>query len=163
MKCRHSGFSLLELMVAAVILSIVSGLLLNRLLYYQEFAEKTHMEATVKALQSGLRFEMARALMAGREIDYPRLASENPMNWLERFPPNYRGEYQRDGATLGRGAWYFDAAHRELVYLPKLSGHFVPDSDGLARVRYRVELLAGKQASDAPSARLREVEAYTWF
>lgn len=163
MRRRQAGFSLLEFMVAASILAIFAGLLLNRLHYYQEVAEKTNMEATVKALQSGLRFEMARALMAGQEIDYQRLARENPMNWLERKPPNYLGEYRRDGGTLARGAWYFDTVNRELVYLPALDGHFVPDSDGEVRIRYRVELLAGRNSSDIVTVQLKEVEAYSWF
>lgn len=150
-------------MVAASMLAVFAGLLLNRLHYYQEVAEKTNMEATVKALQSGLRYEMARALMAGEAIDYPRLARENPMNWLEQKPPNYLGEFSRDMEKLSRGAWYFDPRNRELVYLPALDGHFVPDREGQIRVRYRVELLAGKDAAGIMTARLKEVEAYTWF
>lgn len=154
---------MLELMVAASILAIFAALLLNRLHYYQEVAEKTTMEATVKALQSGLRFEMARTLMAGRSIDHQRLAQENPMNWLEQKPPNYLGEYRRGGGELARGGWYFDPVKRELIYLPALDRHFVPDSEGQIRVRYRVELLEKKGAADIVTARLKEVEAYTWF
>ncbi len=163
MKYRQAGLSLLEFMVAASILAVFAGLLLNRLHYYQEMAEKTNMEATVKALQSGLRFEMARALMAGEEIDYQRLARENPMNWLERKPPNYQGEFRRDAGALARGAWYFDALNRELVYLPALDGHFVPDRAGQVRIRYRVELLAGRTSADLATVQLKEVEAYSWF
>lgn len=163
MKYRQAGLSLLEFMVAASILAVFAGLLLNRLHYYQEMAEKTNMEATVKALQSGLRFEMARALMAGEEIDYQRLARENPMNWLERKPPNYQGEFRSDAGALARGAWYFDALNRELVYLPALDGHFVPDRAGQVRIRYRVELLAGRNGADIATVQLKEVEAYSWF
>jgi general secretion pathway protein G len=162
-KYRQAGFSLLEAMVAASMLAIFAGLLLNRMHYYQEMAEKTNMEATVKALQSGLRYEMARALMAGQEIDYQRLANENPMNWLDQKPPNYLGEFSHNAESLTRGAWYFDPHNRELVYLPALDGHFVPDRKGQIRVRYRVELRAGKDASGIVTARLKEIEAYTWF
>lgn len=163
MKRRQAGITLLEFMVVASVLGVLAGFLLDRLHYYQEVAEKTHMQATFRAMQSGLRFEMARALMAGREIDYQRLARENPMNWLEQTPPNYLGEYRRDGEALKRGAWYFDTVNRELVYLPALDGHFVPDSDGQARVRYRVELIAGKDGSTIVTARLKEVKAYSWL
>jgi general secretion pathway protein G len=154
---------LLEFMVAAGILAIFAALLLNRLHYYQEMAEKTNMEVTVKALQSGLRFEMARALMAGQEIDYPRLARGNPMEWLEPKPSSYRGEFRRNAGELARGAWYFDTPNRELVYLPALDGHFVPDSEGLVRIRFRVELLAGKSSVDIVTVQLKAVEAYLWF
>jgi len=149
--------------VSAIIIAVFAGLLLNRLHYYQEVVEKTNMEATVKALQSGLRFEMARTLMAGQKIDYRHLAQENPMSWLERKPPNYLGDYRRDAGALTKGAWYFDAVNRELIYLPALDGHFVPDSEGRKRVRYRVELVAGKGGSEFVTARLKEVERYTWF
>ncbi len=163
MRRKQAGFSLLELMIVAGILAIFAGLLLNRLHYYQETAEKTNMEATVKALQSGLRFEMARALMAGQKIDFQRLIHENPMNWLEKKPPNYLGEYGSHMGDPARGGWYFDAAKRELIYLPALGDHFVPDSEGQIRVRYRVELLAGKSPSETVMARLKEVETYSWF
>lgn len=163
MKRRQAGLSLLEFMVVASILAVFAGLLLNRLHYYQEVAEKTNMEVTVSALKSALRFEMARALMAGEKIDYPRLARENPMNWLERKPPNYLGEIHRDAGGLTRGAWYFDTENRELVYLPALDDHFVPDSHGQVRIRYRIELLAGKNSADIVTVQLKEVEAYSWF
>lgn len=163
MRRRQAGITLLEFMVAASILSVLAGLLLDRLHYYQEVAEKTHMQATLRAMQSGLRFEMARELMAGREIDYQRLARENPINWLEKKPANYLGEYRHDGEGLKRGAWYFDTVNHELIYLPALNGHFVPSVEGQARVRYRVELMAGKDGSAIMTARLREVEAYSWF
>jgi len=162
-KGRQTGFTLFEFLVAASILAIFAGLLLNRLHYYQEAAEKTAMEVTYQSMQSGLRYEIARALMAGREIDYQHLAHENPMNWLEQKPPNYLGEFRRNGEGLARGAWYFDTVKRELVYLPALDGHFVPDSEGQSRVRYHVELLARQGGSDFVTARLKVVEAYTWF
>lgn len=149
--------------MSATIIAVFAGLLLNRLHYYQEVVEKNNMEATVKALQSGLRLEMARALMAGQKIDYRRLARENPMNWLDRKPPNYLGEYRRGAGALAKGAWYFDAVNRELIYLPAMDGHFVPDSKGQIRVRYRVELLARRDTSGFVTARLKEVETYTWF
>ncbi len=101
--------------------------------------------------------------MAGEKIDYPRLEHENPMDWLDRKPPNYLGEYRQNARTVPRGAWYFDPANHELIYLPLLDEYFVPDSEGQIRIRFRVELLPKGDTQEIATARLKEVEKYTWF
>lgn len=173
MRYRQAGFSLLELVVVASILAIFAGILLNRMLYYQEVAEKTNMEATVKALQSGLRYEMARALMAGQEIDYQQLSRENPMNWLEVRPPNYVGAFSGsppEGASSG--SWYFDLSSRILVYRIGSGRYFIPDSHNLKQVRFRLVLsyggIQGERAiGDSPMAasgiKLSVIEPYRWL
>ena len=173
MRYRQAGFSFLELMVVASILAVFAGLLLNRLLYYQEVAEKTNMEATVKALQSGLRFEMARSLMAGREIDYQQLSHENPMNWLEVKPPNYVGAFNAAPPDdTSSGSWYFDLSSRILVYRIGSGRYFIPDSHNQKQVRFRLVLsYSGIQGDGAivdslmvaSGIKLLVIEPYRWL
>ena len=173
MRYRPAGFSFLELMVVASILAIFAGLLLNRLFYYQEVAEKTNMEATVKALQSGLRYEMARALMAGQEIDYQHLAHENPMNWLEVRPPNYVGAFKGSPPDdISSGSWYFDLSSRILVYRIGSGRYFIPDSHNQKQVQFRLVLSYGGiqgdgAIGDSPMVvsgiKLSVIEPYRWL
>src|SRR5437899_1843983 len=90
-----AGFSLIEFVVVVVVVSIISAILLDRVKFYQEHAEKTTMEATAAAIQAGLHLRMAGYLASGRDRDIAKLADENPMNWLARRPDNYAGALDR--------------------------------------------------------------------
>ena len=158
MRCKQTGFTLLELGLAAVILGIAAAVLLERLVYYQEVVEKLHMELTARALKSALRMEIANDLMAGRRISVERLVQENPMEWLGQKPANYAGERTKLGPDrLQQGNWYFDRDHKELVYLVNRGSHFHPDSAGYKRVRYIVRSVQGQEW-----VRLVEIEPYRW-
>lgn len=115
---RQRGFTLFELVVVIVITSLLAIILLNRLWYYQEVAEKTAMEMTVMNMRSGLRLRIADLMTQDRMGEAAQLAQENPIHWLETPPPNYMGEFNnpKQGALIP-GNWYFDTGQQELVYL----------------------------------------------
>src|SRR5438045_2255799 len=103
------GFSLIEFIVVLVIISIVAAVLLDRVKFYQEHAEKTTMEATAATIQAALHLRMAGYLALGRDRDVAGLVGENPMDWLARKPNNYAGAFDRMGADeLPDGIWYYD-------------------------------------------------------
>lgn len=173
MRHRQTGFTLLELAVMAVILSILAAVLLHRLAYYQEVAEKMNMEATVSTLKSALLLKIAEYMTAGQRIDYERLAQENPMDWLEIKPPNYVGPFSGDALeTIPPGSWHYDRSERTLVYQVNNGRHFVPDSQGRKQVRLRLvlsygEIRGGEGVGDSPrqasGIKLTVVDAYRWF
>jgi len=114
------GFSLFEFFVAASVISLIAALLLERLLVYQEYAERTAMELTVTNMRSGLRLRTAEFMTQGRLHEVGKLINENPVRWLETPPPNYLGELAHPvPAALPQGNWYFETTTRELVYLPR--------------------------------------------
>lgn len=163
---KHKGLSLLEFCIVVAIIAVAMTILLNRLYYYEEVAEKVSMEVTFSSLKSALRMQMANDMMAGRAVDYERLARENPTSWLENKPANYLGEYHNpDVMQLPRGSWYFDNGQREMVYLPKLAKHLVPDDAGLLRVRYQAKLVNGQDLLQGQVVGLKfeVVESYQWF
>ena len=86
------GASFLELAVCVALMAIFVGVLLERALYYQEYAEKTAMESTAENIRTGLRYKVADLILANRASEIPALAEENPINWLAERPPNYLGE-----------------------------------------------------------------------
>lgn len=171
MRRRARGLSLLEFAVVAALFAILAGVLLERLAYYQELAEKTHMEATFRTLNSALLLKVAEYMTSGQKVEYEQLARENPVDWLALKPENYAGTYATAPRDPPRGSWYFDRAGRTLVYQVRNGRHFTPDSRGLKQVRYRLELV-GESAKndfvgDSPTSpngiKLSLIEPYRWF
>jgi len=169
---RSRGISLLEFAVVVMVIGLLSGILLNRLHYYQEHAEKADMEYTIGAIKSALRMRMAVMLVEGRAQQFNLLLQENPMDWVAEKPHNYRGIVSAQGReTMQSGNWYFDREARSLIYVVDRAEHFQAHGDGRKQVRLRVESLRNQaestslpgpgQATD--SVTLRLVETYKWF
>jgi prepilin-type N-terminal cleavage/methylation domain-containing protein len=144
-RATSAGFSLVELMVVFVIVSIISAILLDRVKFYQEQAERTTMEATASAIQAALHLRMAGYLASGRDRDLESLTKENPVDWLARKPDNYAGAFDaRAARELPDGGWYFDLSDRSLVYRVRYGRAFVPDAEGKKEVRYRARVEYGR-------------------
>ena len=63
---RQTGLSWLEFSVVASVLAVLAGSLLTALLYYEELAEATVVQLTIENIRSGLRYQIADRLVAGR-------------------------------------------------------------------------------------------------
>jgi prepilin-type N-terminal cleavage/methylation domain-containing protein len=163
------GFTLLELAVVFIVIGIVSTVLLERLLVYQEYAEKTAMEMTVRNLRSGLRYQVADRMNQDRMREIDRLLLDNPIAWLEYPPPNYLGQLRNPSPEqLTPGNWYFDAVQQELIYLPNHRRFFRPGVAGDYSIRFRitalqksVKLVKGSEPS-VEGLRLTLLNSYKW-
>jgi general secretion pathway protein G len=167
------GFTLLELIVVIAIISILAGMLINRVWYYQEQAEKAVMEQVAGTLQSALLLQYAQLLTRGQESELKNLLDENPMKWLLRESPNYLGEVNSlSYSALPPGNWVFELSTKELVYVPKNAEHFSAASDGVKWVRYRTRLEynavrgaanKNKTAQEISGMLFVPTEPYRWF
>jgi general secretion pathway protein G len=166
LRTRGAGFTLLEFGVVATIYGVLLAVFLDRLLYYQEAAEKARMEYVASTLKVALQVHIGTLMAEGRSLDYAALARENPVSWLEQPMPGYVGELTADGEQqLRPGQWYFDAVRAELIYVPSLDRYFV--AGGARRVHWHVQIVrppggAGKD-STAVGLRFAPVEPYRWF
>jgi len=167
---ESDGFTLIELIVVVCIVAVSATLLLNRLRYYQEAAEKAAMEQQVAALRSALQLRVAAMLVQGEERNIESLTRVNPINWLMESPPGYRGEFLAPNVDVPHGSWYFDAAAKELVYVPTLDTHLRPGAGGGKRLRFRVQLEFEPAHPDSERNRrfptathLVPVSPYAWF
>lgn len=172
---RRRGSSKLELLAAIMLIAAFAAVLLNRLAFYQEMAEKAKVEYTISILKSALRMQMATMLAEGRTRDYAVLATQNPMDWLEEKSADdfYISAATRShSASRMAGQWQFDAGSRALVYWPARDAHLRADASGHKRIRLQVKVVrntpgslpaeeAGKQAVIL-AVRL-EAEPYQWF
>ncbi len=168
---RSAGFSLLELAVSLTLIAVFAGVLLTRLLFYQEAAEKAVMELEATKLKLALQVHIGDLIARNHRLDYldyVAIARENPMQWLDQPVVGYRGEFGSDVfAELPKGSWYFDRSRAELVYVLNLDRNFRPVSGARARVRWHVKLVRpeGTAAEDSTVIGLQFVlvEPYRWF
>ncbi|OGS93474.1 MAG: hypothetical protein A2061_07965 [Gallionellales bacterium GWA2_59_43] len=163
---------MIELIVVIVIVVVIAGAFLDRVLYYQEQAEKTAMGSVAASLQSALTMQYAQILTRGKPFDAPALANANPMDWMQKTPSNYAGEfYDPDPASVEPGNWVFDLKTRDMVYLLNNANYFKPGKDGKKWVRFHVvlkyepPLLPSLQHEPASlsGALFEPVEPYSWF
>ena len=166
------GFTLIELIIVVVIVLALGTVFLNRVLYYQEMAEKTAMEGVASSLQSALTMQYAQTMTRGKPSDVPAIAYANPMDWLQSKPRNYAGEfYDPVPASIEPGNWMFDLKTRDLIYVPRSTSYFTPGKDGRKWVRFHVAV--GYEPSLLPSLKqepasltsilFEPVEPYVWF
>lgn len=166
MSRLERGFSLLELAVVAVVLSILSAVLLQRLNYYQEEAERAHFETTLQIYKTALQIRLAEMIIERRENEAQRLEDENPTLWLSEKPTNYAGDYP---AVPVVGSWYYDKSTRELVYVANTANRLeIAERDGLKQLRFRVQVIrqpvaiTGGQVQGIGGVRLVPAMVYRW-
>jgi prepilin-type N-terminal cleavage/methylation domain-containing protein len=171
-SCTSKGFTLLELIVVITIIVFLMGLFMNRMMFYQEQAEKTAMEQVVAAVQSALALEFGEILTRGKPSDAAALAQDNPMNMLQKIPRNYSGEfYDPAPQAVAPGNWMFDLKSRDLIYVVRDGNYFKPGKDGRKWIRFHVVL--NYTASRLPSLQnnpheltgivFEPVAPYSWF
>lgn len=168
-RAKAAGFTLIELLIVIVIVSTLAAVALERLLFYQELAEKAAMEYQASALKSAVRMQVAEFMVAGRMREVSTLGGGNPMLLLEDFPRNYVADPPRQPSASLDGCWFYDRQTKEIVYQVKQRQHFAaPGPDATKQVRYRVAVMYA--AKDKPQdvvraqgARLELVQPYRWF
>jgi prepilin-type N-terminal cleavage/methylation domain-containing protein len=160
------GFTLFELVVCLLVFSVLVTVLLERLAYYQELAEKAAMESTARVVKTGLQIRLAQLIVANRQAEAAELETADPVQWLEIKPVNYGGAYH---GAASPGTWYFDEQARQLVYLVLTGDRLKFDGQtGHKQVRYRVRLLkdrisvAGGPVTSVTGVTLAVVTPYYW-
>lgn len=168
-----AGFTLLELVVVACIVSVLAGVLLNRIGRYQRMAEKVAMEQTAGIIQSALNLRVASLIAKNQFEKIDNLVDQNPMSWLAQKPANYVGEYFGDRAleSVVSGQWYFDLKDRNLVYLVHNHPKFTGGNAAPMRIRFRTRLVfeenfpgAGGQVTGKPveGVVFEQIDPYVW-
>jgi general secretion pathway protein G len=149
---KSGGFTLFEFCVVAALLAVLLTVLAQRLVFYQEQAERVAVETTVSNMRTGLYSTVAHLYMSNRDAEVAALAGRNPVIWLDRKPPNYQGEYDAPGpAEVIPGSWYFDRTRQYLVYIFAKGKSF--SSAASERLYFKVKLQHSPSGNnDSPSA-----------
>lgn len=167
-QAHAAGFTALELSVSLALIAIFASVLLDRMLYYQEAAEKANMEYTANVLKLGLQLRIGHLMAQNQVVDYIQVARENPITWVDATIPGYRGEIVATAdPQMPAGSWYYDRTRRELVYVTGLNRNLQADAEGRPRVHWRVKVIRpdGMAAKDSMVLGLQfaPVEPYRWF
>jgi len=163
-RWRSAGFTLIELIMVIIVISTLAGVAIDKLLYYQERAEKAMVDATLESVKMGLRIRMAELVSSNRASELPQLESENPMRWMEEPPTGYAGEY---AAPVKPGSWYYATPKNELVYMPSSTSHLDIGQNKDKELRFRVALRYEIEPSGTSGAivglTLVSTRGYRWF
>jgi prepilin-type N-terminal cleavage/methylation domain-containing protein len=169
----NRGFSLLELVIVIVIISVLLVMAISRLLALQVDAERVTMEMVAGTLRSAIGMKVAQSIVELKVAELSALEGSNPMAQLAETPQNYLGE--RDGvdpATLEDGNWYFDRQAKVLVYLVRNKGFFTGGQPNPPRARFVLRLVYSDKNGNGvfdpgvdaiEGLRLSPVEAYSWI
>ncbi len=147
------------------LVGVLAAIALERLLRYQELAEKTAMEQTVGALRSAQVLQVAGRITQGGLASVQTLVNDNPMDWLAQRPANYAGAvFDPAPDQVPRGGWCFDLKRRELVYRPNMTRFFTPAEAGAEQIRFRIVIgldppgaAAGRQLTELTIAPVRPI------
>jgi prepilin-type N-terminal cleavage/methylation domain-containing protein len=138
-RCAR-GFSLLELLIVIVIISVLLVVAIDRLLALRFEAERATVQTVLGALRSALYIEFAAAAAKGEIKRMDTASGSNPMLHLAEKPEGYAGEfYGPEPKVFEPGTWYFDLRDRTLVYVVRFPQQFVTPLAGPPRLRVVVE------------------------
>lgn len=164
-QLRQAGITLLEFSVVAAVLVMIAGSLLAALLYHEELAEAAVVQMTIRNMRSGLRYQIADRLVAGRTREMGQLVRANPLSWLESSPDGYVGTVRTDSVrSLPGGSWFYDIDRGEIGYVPKLSFYLVMEPTERPKIlRWRMQALRSPTPWEVEGLMLVTVSPYRWF
>ena len=136
------GFTLIEMVVVVIAISILAGFALDRLLPLIGRAERIAFLQVQAELQTALLLEAADLITRGENAKLPDLAAGNPMRMLLKTPANYAGALRpADPADVAGDTWYYDERLGRLVYRVGRYTRFDPLDGPRGRVEFRVALV----------------------
>lgn len=166
------GFSLLELVVVIVIISVLLVMAISRLLALQVDAERVAMETVGGVLRSAIGIKVAESIVKQDVRGLESLEGSNPMERLSEVPINYLGELDGpDLTSLKEGNWYYDRRDRALVYLVRNKGFFNGGLSNPPRARFAIRLVYTDRNANGrfdqgieaiEGVRLAVLEPYRW-
>lgn len=151
---KSKGFSLFELIVYILLVSIVFSASMRRFNEFPGEAERANFLAITMQLKAAVNLQMMKAIAGGNFTSLGPIENSNPMDLMLETPSNYAGAFNLvDEQTMPRRTWYFDSFNGQLVYLANDNSNlFSSLGDGsstLSEVRFRI---VQKYAGDGLSA-----------
>lgn len=138
---KLKGFTLLELVLVIVIISILGLFAIDRMFALRIAAEQAAVKQLVGTIKSALGLEVAKLALAGKMSAVAKLNNTNPLLLLSQTPNNYIGEKDDDNHIITPGIWYFNKKHKALIYNVTYTENFKTSLKGVPRIRHRIKLV----------------------
>ena len=136
---KQRGFSMLELLVVIIIISLLLAIAIDRLMKTQVVAERAAMETIIGHLQSAISLTIGEHIAKDRIPELKRYIDSNPMDLLADTPVNYLGSFDDAPNNVATASWWFDTGSRTLVYHTANPDYLAVDNaeKGLAKFKIR--------------------------
>jgi len=138
---KQCGFTLLELVVVIIIISILGLFAIDRVFAIRIAAEQASVKQLVGTIKSALGLKVAQLALEGNMVAVSKLDKSNPLLLLSQTPANYIGEKDNSNKIIEPGVWYFNKKQNALIYNIRYSEGFETKLKGLPRIRYRIKLV----------------------
>ena len=142
---NQQGFTLLELVVVIIVISILGLFAIDRIFAIRIAAEQAAVKHVIGTIKSALGLEVARLALEGKMAAVARLDKTNPIDLLSQAPKNYLGEKDDSHHINQPGAWYFDKNQKALIYNITYAENFKTSLKGTPRIRHRIKLVYNDQ------------------
>ncbi len=139
---RCDGFSLLEIIVVVIIVSILFTLALSYLFKWRIAAERTSFKKLTSEMNSAIKLEVTAHYARGRLQDIVKLVGSNPLNYAIEKPNGYVGEKTTPNLLeLNPGDWVYDTSKKLLIYRVRYPEHFSTKLAGIKRIELKISLI----------------------
>ena len=138
---KQQGFTLLELIVVIIIISILGLFAIDRIWSLRMAAEQAAVTQIVGNIRSALGLEVARLALDGKISEVAKLENSNPITLLAQAPSNYIGEKEDGDHVTEQGIWYFNKKLHTLTYTVNYTENFNTTLQGMPRIRYQIKLI----------------------
>jgi len=173
-KYNHAtGFSLLELIVVIIIISILFGLAINHLFKWRIAAEKASISRLTSEMRDALKLEVSSHYAKGRLQDVLKLVGTNPLEYVVEKPDTYLGSSTSPNLeSIAPGSWMYDTTNKILIYRVRYPDNFETELSGIKRIEFKVSLIyadinRNKQfnrgVDTIEGLRLTSAKEYSWL
>lgn len=169
---RHQyGSGLLEVVLVAILVSVLMVVFLGRILNLSLAVEREAMQQTVININSALNIEALTLIVQNNNEAMVAWEGGNPMVLLDPPPIQYKGSFPDPVAMYQvPGSWFFDEGQSMLIYRINNIKEFAGGRAIPKRIRFRVETIFndinndGKKSQDEPftGLRLKALDQYHW-
>ena len=147
---------LFEFSAAVAVIGLCAYFLLATLQQMEEEAERVVVEATLRNINTGVRFAQAQLIVQGRERELVALYSGSPVQWLERPPPDYVELDRVSDADYLPGRWVWEKQSGTLSYTPRQGARLKIDGGSMLQWRWNSGTIKSLRAG------LQPVRPYEW-